>query len=61
MIGEESHGEEHEGAKEPSSFHEGVREAEYSRAHDGYEDVGEGLGLGGEAAGLAQKWGVLSG
>lgn len=54
--GDEEEGEE---AEEPSGFLEGVREAEDAGADDGDEDVGEGLGLGGEGS-WAEEWGVFS-
>lgn len=43
MVSEESDGEEHKGAENPSGFLEGVGEAQYAGADYGDEDVGEGL------------------
>jgi hypothetical protein len=62
VVGEEGDGEEHEGAHEPAGLLEGVGKAEHACADDGDEDVGEGLGLGGEVAvaGFSQERGVLS-
>lgn len=51
VVGEEGDREEHEEAQEPAGPLEGVGKAENACADDGDEDVGEGLGLGGEAAG----------
>lgn len=63
MVGEDGDGEEHEGAHEPAGPLEGVGKAEHPCADDGDEDVGEGLGLGGEAAvaGFSQERGVSPG
>ena len=60
VVGEESDREEHQGSEDPSGFLEGIREAEDAGADDGDEHVGEGLGLGGEMMGFAQKWRVFS-
>lgn len=48
VVGEGGNGEDHEEGGEPAGAHEGVREAEDAGADDGDEDVGEGLGGGGE-------------
>lgn len=48
VIGEGGDGEEHDEAHEPSCALEGVWESEDAGTNDGDEDVGEGLGLGGE-------------
>lgn len=43
VVSEESDGEEHDGAENPSGFLEGVGEAQYAGADYGDEDIGEGL------------------
>lgn len=48
MVGKESDGGEGEEAEDPTGALEGVGEAEDAGADDGDEDVGEGLGVGGE-------------
>ena len=60
MVGEDGDGAEHERSQHPSRSLEGVGKAEDAGADDGDEDVGEGLGLGGEGSGFEQ-WGVFSG
>lgn len=52
VEGEEGYGEEQERAHDPAGFSEGIGEAENSGAYDGDENIGKGLGLGGEMVGF---------
>lgn len=64
VVGKVRDGEEDERTHEPAGALESVGEAEDSGADDGDEDIGEGLGIGGEWSVVGfggQEWSVFSG
>lgn len=62
VVGKEADGGDEEDAHDPAGALEGVGEAEDAGANDGDEDVGEGLGIGGERFGFGEEErGVFSG